>query len=77
MKTIKVGDKVIYKGGWGQNAPVVAKVTGIVAGVSQGNKHNGTSVEEMNFSKLEDGHSFIFDLDNGHWGWAYQVSPID
>lgn len=47
-----IGQQVIWRGGWGSQAPALAKI------VELGEK-NGQPV---------------YDLDNGHWAYEYQLS---
>lgn len=48
----KIGQRVIWRGGWGTRAPEPAKIVGT-------GEKNGEAV---------------YDLDNGHWAYEYQLS---
>ena len=50
----EIGQKVMWSGGWGREAPKLAKV------IDTGEK-NGKPV---------------YDLDNGHWAYEYQLEQV-
>jgi hypothetical protein len=77
MKTIKVGDRVLYFGNFGTAEPVEVTVIGIVSGVSRHFKHGGTPVNEMPVIEYEEDCSHIVDLSNYHWGYGFQVKPVE
>ena len=62
MKTLKVGDEVMWRGGFGSDAPRKAKVVGIEL-CRSGEKY-GEPRESVDSSKKD---RIVVDLDNGHW----------
>ena len=69
MKTIKVGDKITYRGGWGNNEPKEATVENIEYCCEEHTKY-GVCVNEV---EEEDVRKSVFDLDDGHWCYGYQI----
>jgi primase-polymerase (primpol)-like protein len=72
MRTLKIGDEVIWRGSWGKDAPKRAKVEAIE--ITGGGKY-GDSVDEVEWSKVCDRNITVV-LDNGHWAYASQISPV-
>ena len=72
MSKLKIGDEVIWRGSWGKDAPKRAKVEAIE--ITGGGKY-GTPVDEVEWSKVRD-RNITVDLDNGHWAYASQISPV-
>lgn len=71
MSTLRVGDEVMWRGGFGSDAPCKAKVTGIE--VCPAGEKYGSPRESVEWSKI---HSVVVDLDNGHWAMGHQISKI-
>ena len=71
MARLKVGDKVIWRGGWGFDPPETAKVKGIEMNCV--NKE-GTPIRSIDWSKVNT-RSVIVNLDNGHWAYGTQITP--
>ena len=69
--TLKVGDEVMWRGGFGGDTPKKAKVISIE--ICQGGSKYGKSVDQV-FWKYQD--KIVVDLDNGHWARGHQISPI-
>ena len=65
-RQIRVGTKVDSP--WGET-----KITGIELCEEPGLKE-GIRVKQM-FIDLKD--RCVFDLDNGHWAYGYQIDPVD
>ena len=63
---IKIGTKVNHNQG-----PYPAKVTGIEL-TKDGSKY-GIDMDKV---FIEDKDRCVFDLDNGHWAYGYQINPI-
>lgn len=63
-KYIKIGTKVSTRHG-------VAKVTGIE--LTDGTSKYGIGVDKI---FVDDKDRCVFDMDNGHWSYGYQVSVI-
>lgn len=70
--TLKIGDEVNWRGGFGRDAKKKAKVEAIQ--ITNGGKY-GDDVEEVEWSKVRD-RNVVVDLDNGHWAYAEQISKI-
>ena len=70
--TLKIGDQVLWSGGWGSQAPVPCKVTRIEKNCEGG---LGDFCDEIPWSECGD-RSVVVDLDNNHWAYGYQLSPI-
>ena len=75
MKNIlKVGDEVAWKNAWGTDSPRLAKVTRIEI-VPPGEKEGGEEVNTVPWAVVEAG-AVVVDLDNHHWAYGYQISPV-
>lgn len=76
-RLIKIGDSVMWRGGWGTDNPLEAKVTGIeLTSVSDSFKARckyGKQVEEIEVKKK---NACIFTLDNSHWAYGMQIDII-
>ena len=72
MSTLKIGDKVTWRGGFGSDSPKPATVEHIE--ITNGGKY-GDPVDEVNWSKVYD-RNLVVTLDNGHWAYASQISRI-
>lgn len=73
MKDLKVGDKVMWRGAWGNGLPKEVKVTYIEL-TENGSKY-GNSIQSIDWNKVN-GREVIVDLDNGHWAYGYQLNKI-
>lgn len=71
MAKLKVGDTVLWRGGFGSDAPKKAVVEGIE--ITNGGKY-GDPVDEVDWTKVRD-RNVTVDLDNGHWAYASQIKP--
>ena len=66
---LKVGDTVLWKGGWGRDAEKEAVVERIeVNCVSK----SGAEVEEVNWSEVND-RSVVVDLNTGNWAYGENI----
>ena len=75
MEKLKVGDKVMWRGGWGKEAPKKATVECIEL-CAVGSKY-GKDVKSVAWETIEKGNrSVTVSLDNGHWAYGYQLNPI-
>jgi hypothetical protein len=70
-KILKIGDKVMWRGGFGTEAPKEAIVESIEL-CKSGDKY-GDSVDSVDWSKKD---RIVVDLNNGHWAKGHQISPI-
>jgi hypothetical protein len=68
---LKIGDKVMWRGGFGNDAPKEAVVESIEL-CKAGEKY-GNSVDEVSWDKK---NRIVVDLNNGHWARGSQISPI-
>jgi hypothetical protein len=73
MKDLKVGDKVMWRGAFGNDLPKEVKVTYIEL-TENGSKY-GNSIQSIDWNKVN-GREVIVDLDNGHWAYGYQLNKI-
>ncbi len=71
FKTIRVGDRVVWRGAWGTEEPKIATIEGLVVTDEPGGKY-GESAEEVDMNLFNE-NRVIFDLDSGHWAYSYQV----
>ena len=69
MSKLKIGDEVIWRGSWGNDAPQPAKVEEIE--ITNGGKY-GNPVDEVEWSEVHD-RNLVVTLDNGHWAYASQI----
>jgi hypothetical protein len=70
--TLKVGDKVMWRGAWGNDEPKEAYIRGIQ--ITNGSKY-GDDVNQVSWDKVRD-REVVVDLDNGHWAYGGQLSKI-
>jgi hypothetical protein len=73
MKDLKVGDKVMWRGAFGNDLPKEVKVTYIEL-TENGSKY-GNSIQSIDWNRVN-GREVIVDLDNGHWAYGYQLNKI-
>ena len=69
---LSVGDKVMWRGSWGKDAPKETRVTTIE--MNCGSKH-GDNVQSIEWSKVID-RSIVVDLSNGHWAYGNQITKL-
>ena len=72
MAKLKVGDTVLWRGGFGSDAPKKAVVEGIE--ITNGGKY-GDPIDEVDWTKVYD-RNVTVDLDNGHWAYASQIKRV-
>ncbi len=70
-ETIKVGDDVVWRGGFGQDMPLSATVKGMTLTDNPREKY-GESVDEVDLYSVRE-NLVVFDLDNGHWCYSEQI----
>ena len=68
-KVLKIGDTVLWRGGFGSEPARLAVVEGIE--ITGGYKY-GDSVDEVPWSEVYD-RNVTVDLENGHWAYAEQI----
>lgn len=73
---LKIGDKVMWRGGWGKDPAVEATVTSIE--VCKIHSKNGRSVKSVAWNTVK-GYSnrqVVVTLDNGHWAYGDQLDKM-
>jgi hypothetical protein len=70
----KVGDKVIWRGSFGNGFPTMATIKGIGL-VTNGDKEDTEPVNEIADDQMR-GRDVVVDLTNGHWAWGNQISKL-
>jgi hypothetical protein len=70
--TLKVGDTVLWRGGWGHQTVLPARVE-YLDRVEPGEKY-GDAVPSMPWSEVP--VCAVVTLDNGHWAYGSQLSPL-
>ena len=73
MAKLKVGDTVLWRGGFGSEPSQRAKVESIE--ICESGKKYGTPVDEVDWNTVMNGDVTV-DLDNGHWAYGHQISQI-
>ena len=71
MTKLKVGDQVLWRGGFGSEPAQKAKVEEIEVCLP-GEKY-GDQVDEVEWSKKA---NIVVILDNGHWARGHQISQL-
>ena len=72
MSKLKIGDKIMWRGGFGMDTPETATVEEIE--ITKGGKY-GDPVNEVEWNQVYD-RNITVTLDNGHWAYASQISKI-
>jgi hypothetical protein len=71
---LKIGDEVIWRGRWGKDVPKQVKITSIE--VCNGSKY-GMGLSEVEWSDIKlNPRNYVFDLDNEHWAYGYQLTEM-
>ena len=74
-KVLKVGDQVWWRGGFGEEPSRLATVIRIELHCY---KRKGDEVAEVEWARVRDSvRGIIVDLDNQHWAYGNQLSPIN
>jgi|TARA_Y100000310_G_C20526284_1_gene736210 hypothetical protein len=71
--TVKIGDTVVWRGSWGRDAPVKAKVIAMDITEEVRSKY-GEPVEEAPWFLVKE-NRVIFHLDNERWAYGSQITP--
>lgn len=69
---LTVGDFVMWRGTWGKDAPVKAKVTRI-----EKIKDKNSRGENVHSAQWDDMEHITVELDNGHWAYGNQISKLE
>jgi len=75
MSKLKIGDKVIWRGSWGQEAPkevIVESISLCAVGSKYGKDVKSTDWETVTGGK----RTITVSLDNGHWAYGHQLTEI-
>ena len=68
---IRIGTKVVYRGGFGFEGRKVARVTHIEQTFHPNEKY-GHEVDEVTYSQ----DHYVLNLDDGHWCYSHQVDGV-
>ena len=73
---LKVGDKVMWRGAWGQEPAKEATIESMSL-CPKGSKHcRDIKSADWNTVKGHGRGQILVDLDNGHWAYGDQLDPI-
>ncbi len=72
---LRVGNKVMWRGCFGGDEPKEAKVT-MIEICATGQKEGGYEVSSVKWDTVTKTRTVIVVLDNGHWAYGKQISPI-
>ena len=72
MKTLSIGDTVLWKGSWGSLPEQKAEVVGIEM-VHSGHKY-GVPVDSVDWSSVDD--RIVVSLNNNQWAFGSQISCL-
>lgn len=76
MSKLKIGDEVIWRGAWGTQEPIKAKIESIEL-CANGRKY-GKDVKSVDWNTVTNGkRSITVSLDNGHWAYGNQLTEIE
>jgi len=73
MAKIKVGDTVLWRGGFGCDAPKPAKIVAMDKSEHAHDKNGGYSVAEADWNEV---NYLTVTLDNNHWAYGTQLFPM-
>ena len=73
METLKIGDQVLWRGGFGMDDQRFAEVVGLTVTEDEREKY-GKDVEEVEWEEVLSNHCVV-SLDNGHWAYGEQIRP--
>ena len=66
----KVGDTVLHHGTWGTEEPTEAKIIRLELTSSPNDKYGHET------KQVSERDNFIATLDNSHWAYGHQISPL-
>ena len=78
MHKLRIGDTITWRGDWGRARPEDAMIQGISVGCRDGDNIAvpGCPIEEATWEDIElADKDIVVMLDNGHWAYAYQITP--
>lgn len=70
---LRVGDQVYWSGAWGKDPKKLAIVEAIE--VTNGGKY-GRDVSAVDWDLVGEGREVVITLENGHWAYGYQITPV-
>ena len=73
MSDLRVGDSILWRGGWGSEPEKSVKVRAIQINESNGSKY-GKDVKLVGWDTVVE-RKVLVDLDNEHWAWGNQIRP--
>lgn len=73
MSTLKIGDKVWWKGGFGGDPAKIATIEEIE--ITGGYKY-GEMVDEVDWDEVYDRNVVVSFSDNDHWAYASQIKKV-
>ena len=73
-ETLKIGDTVMWRDGWGHDPPCKAVVVGITLTERPREKH-GHEVEEVYWTTVKENRAVV-SLNNGKWAYGEQIEQI-
>ena len=73
MAKLKIGDKVLWRGGFGMDPAQEAIIDGIE--ITKGGKY-GKPVDEVDWDQVY-GRNLVVTLENGKWAYASQISRLE
>ena len=71
-KQIKVGSRVMWRGSWGSDPAVEAKVESIEE-TDEPHEKDGYEVDSIDFANRD---CSVINLDNGHWCYGDQIVDV-
>ena len=75
-KTVKIGDTVLWSGGFGTNVAKPVKVEAMEVTDEPREKYDGEDVDEVDVELIEQ-NRVLFTLDNGTWAYSDQITVRD
>ena len=74
INVIRIGDKVSWRGSYG-NEPVMEATVDLITLTEGPYISEGNEVYSVKHETLKGG-AVLFDFDNGHWAYGNQVAPL-
>ena len=74
-ETLRIGDRVMWRGGWGNHAARPAQVVRLTR-CAPGEKEGGHEIDAAPWALVVvPASGYVVDLDNGHWAYGEQLRP--
>ena len=74
MAKVKVGDKVVWRGGFGYDTPAIVEVVGLEVTDYPRSKY-GREVKEVDWELVKK-NKVLFTLDTGNWAYSEQIDSV-